>query len=75
MKKYIEENGLLIIDDTDELVNAVRQVIADNPKVLEEYKAGKTKVLSFFVGQSMKILKGKADAGKLAEVIKEELDQ
>ena len=74
VEKYVTDNGLLLVDNTDELVTVVRQVIADNPKVLEEYRSGKTKVFSFFVGQSMKILRGKADAGKLSQVIKSELE-
>ena len=70
---YVTERGLLMIGGEEELLETVRQIIADNPKVYEEYQSGKTKVFSFFVGQCMKALRGKADPGKLSDVIREEL--
>lgn len=71
--KYVTDNGLMMIDNDDELLKVVKEVIINNPKVVEEYKSGKTKVFAFFVGQCMKALKGKANPEKLNKAITEEL--
>lgn len=43
---------------------AVDQVLAENPKTVEEFHSGKEKVLGFLVGQVMKKMRGKADPGR-----------
>ena len=53
---------------------AVSDVLAANPKTVEEYKSGKTKVLGFLVGQVMKLMKGKANPGKVNEMMTEKLN-
>ncbi|MCA9532534.1 MAG: Asp-tRNA(Asn)/Glu-tRNA(Gln) amidotransferase subunit GatB [Myxococcales bacterium] len=49
------------ISDTGALEGDIRAIIAANPAQHEQYKAGKTKVLGFFVGQVMRVTKGAAD--------------
>jgi len=61
VKAMIESKGLVQISDPEALNTIIQQVIADNPKELEQYRSGKTKLLGFFVGQVMKQSGGKAD--------------
>jgi aspartyl-tRNA(Asn)/glutamyl-tRNA(Gln) amidotransferase subunit B len=48
-------------------------VIAANPKQVEQYRAGKTATLGWFVGQVMKATRGQANAQVVQEVLKREL--
>lgn len=74
IEKYIKDNGLEQIRDDSAIEAVVAKVIADNPKTVDEYLSGKTKVFGFFVGQSMRQLKGKADPAIINEIVKKELD-
>lgn len=58
---YIETEGLKQVSNSSELEPIVDQIIADNPKQVEQFRAGKTKLLGFFVGQVMKQTGGKAN--------------
>lgn len=60
-KELVERKGLIQISDTDALEAIVEQVIAANPKELEQYRKGKTKLIGFFVGQVLKQTGGRAD--------------
>ena len=64
----IQANGLVQISDTGALEAQAREIIAAHPKEVADYKAGKTKVMGFFVGQLMKKTKGQANP-KLANEI------
>jgi aspartyl-tRNA(Asn)/glutamyl-tRNA(Gln) amidotransferase subunit B len=57
----VQEKGLAQISDTGALEAAAREIIAANPKEAADFRAGKTKVLGFFVGQLMKKTKGQAN--------------
>ena len=70
----IKEQNLEQIDDNAELLKIVEQVIADNPKQIEQYRAGKTKVLGFFVGQVMQLTKGRANPAEVNRLFKDKLD-
>lgn len=71
---YIIKNNLAMIDDASAIRDVVRKVIEENKTVAEEYRAGKTKVLGFLVGQCMKQLKGKANPETINKVLLEELN-
>jgi aspartyl-tRNA(Asn)/glutamyl-tRNA(Gln) amidotransferase subunit B len=60
-KALVESKGLAQISDTGVLEAAIDEAIAENPKELEQYRGGKTKLLGFFVGQVMKKTSGQAD--------------
>jgi aspartyl-tRNA(Asn)/glutamyl-tRNA(Gln) amidotransferase subunit B len=60
-KALVESKGLIQISDTGALEAAIDEVLAANPKELEQYRNGKTKLLGFFVGQVMKQTGGRAD--------------
>lgn len=57
----IEASGLRQLTDSGEIESLVKHVLAENPEQLARYRAGKTKVLAYFVGQVMKKSSGKAD--------------
>lgn len=67
-KELVESKGLIQISDTAQLEAMIDEVIAANPKELEQYRNGKTKLQGFFVGQLMKKTNGRADP-KLANQI------
>ncbi|KAL8100069.1 hypothetical protein AgCh_032364 [Apium graveolens] len=70
----IKEKDLVQIVDSIEIEIMVDKVIADNPKQLEQYRGGKTKLQGFFAGQIMKASKGKANPGILNKILLEKLN-
>jgi len=71
--QIIEAKGLKQITDTGAIESMIDEVIAANPSQLEEYRAGKEKLLSFFVGAVMKASKGKANPAQLNQMLREKL--
>ena len=71
--EIIETQGLIQITDSSEIEKIVDAVIAANPVQVEQYQAGKDKLLGFFVGQVMKETAGKANPGQVNEVLKSRL--
>ena len=69
----IERDGLKQISDSSEIEKMIDDVIAANPDQLAQYRSGKDKLLSYFVGQVMKASRGKANPGQLNELLKEKL--
>ncbi len=57
----IKEKGLVQISDAGSLETLAREILAANPKEVADFKAGKTKVMGFFVGEMMKKTKGQAN--------------
>lgn len=57
----VEEKGMVQITDEGAIETAVDEVLAANPASIEEYNAGRTKVLGFLVGQVMQKTQGKAN--------------
>ncbi len=74
-ESYVKEHGLGAVNDEDTLRTTIRQVIADNPKSVEDYHSGKKKAMGFLVGQTMKAMKGKANPGMVNQIVKEMLEQ
>jgi aspartyl-tRNA(Asn)/glutamyl-tRNA(Gln) amidotransferase subunit B len=68
-KKLIEEKGLTQISDESAIIKTIDEVIARSPKETAEFRAGKEKLLGFFVGQVMKETKGKANPKLLNELL------
>jgi len=69
----IEREGLKQISDTGALEKIVDEVIAANPKQLEQYRGGKTTVMGFFVGQVMKASRGQANPAVVNELLRKKL--
>ena len=74
VKDIINDKGLVQISDTTEIEKFIDQVLIDNPDNVQKYKDGKTKLLGFFIGEVMKVTKGKANPGLLNQLVKKKLD-
>jgi aspartyl-tRNA(Asn)/glutamyl-tRNA(Gln) amidotransferase subunit B len=73
-KELVESKGLIQISDTGELEAIIEQVVAANPKELEQYRNGKTKLLGFFVGQVIKQTGGRADPKLTNQLVAKKLN-
>ena len=71
--QIVEEKGLVQITDTDAIEDVVSKVISSNPKEVDAYQKGKTKLLGFFVGQVMQATRGKANPKIVNEILKQKL--
>lgn len=69
----IDAKGLKQITDSGAIEALIDEVIAANPSQVQEYRAGKEKLLSFFVGACMKVSKGKANPTQLNQMLREKL--
>ena len=69
----IEKRGLRQITDTSAIEKVIDDVIAANPEQLAQYRAGKDKLFGFFVGQVMKLSKGKANPQQVNDLLIEKL--
>lgn len=68
---YAKEHGLIQQNNADALRPVVEKILADNPAVVAEYKAGKESVLQFFLGQIMKETRGSANPKTCTDLLKE----
>ena len=71
--EVIESKGLKQITDSSAIEAFVDEVIANNPSQFEELKSGKDKMMGFFVGQVMKMSKGKANPAQVNELIRSKM--
>lgn len=74
-EEYIKKNKLGMINDTKLIESVIGEVLAENPKALEEYRGGSKKVHGFFVGQIMKKLGGKANPQIINNLLKEAIEK
>ena len=68
---YVKENNMQMMSDTSAIKGVIEEIIAANPKAVDEYKQGKEKSFNFLIGQSMRALKGKAPASEVTRLLKE----
>ncbi len=69
----VRERGLVQVSDEGPILAAIDQVLAANPDKVAEFRGGKDKLLGFFVGQVMKATQGKANPGKVNELLRSRL--
>ena len=69
----IEAKGLKQITDIEEIAKLVNEVIANNPEQVEQFREGKEQVLSYLVGQAMKLSRGKANPTQVNQTLREKL--
>lgn len=74
-RQVVAEKGLEQISDEEQLRRIVEEVIAANPKAVQEFLSGNEKVIGFFVGQVMRATKGKANPQLTNELVRAALAQ
>ena len=73
-KQIVEDKGLVQVTDNSAIEAFVDQAIADNQPQVQQYKDGNEKVIQFFVGQVMKLSRGKANPPMVLEMLKKKLN-
>ena len=73
--EIIDEKDLSQISDENEIESLVDNVLNSNPENVKKYKNGKDKLFGFFVGEAMKLSKGKANPKIVNDLIKKKLSQ
>ena len=71
--EVIEARGLRQITDADAILEIIRRVVDEHPAQAADYRAGKDKLLGFFVGQVMKATRGQANPAEVNRLLKEHL--
>lgn len=71
----IKEKGMEVVSDVGEIDKIVQDVIAANPKAVEDFKGGKTNVVGWLMGQVMKLSHGKANPKQATEILNKYLSQ
>ncbi|GAL91402.1 MAG: Asp-tRNA(Asn)/Glu-tRNA(Gln) amidotransferase subunit GatB [Microcystis wesenbergii TW10] len=72
-KALVEKKGLIQISDTSAIEKLIEEIIAAHPSELEKFRAGKTNLKGFFVGQVMKKSGGKADPKLTSQILDQKL--
>lgn len=72
-EQIVQEKGLTQVSDEGSLAKVIDEVVEKNPTQVAQYKSGKEQVLGFLVGQVMKASGGKANPGKVNELLKKRL--
>jgi aspartyl-tRNA(Asn)/glutamyl-tRNA(Gln) amidotransferase subunit B len=72
-EQIVKEKGLTQVSDEGSLAKIIDEVIAKNQAQVDQYKGGKEAVLGFLVGQVMKASGGKANPGKVNELLQKKL--
>ena len=73
-RRFVEENGLTQLRDRSALTSVASSVIADNPKPVSDYRAGKSAAFKSLMGLCMKATGGRADAELLSQLLRSLLD-
>lgn len=71
--KIVEDKGLQQVTNVAEIEDIIDKVLAENPDKVSEFKAGKDRLFPFFVGQVMKLSKGKANPSMVNDLLKVKL--
>ena len=69
----VEQKGLKQMTATSEIEKIIQSVLDDNKEMVSQYKSGKTKLLGYFVGETMKLSRGKANPKILNEILRKKL--
>ena len=73
-RSIVEKKGLVQVSDTAAIEQIIDQVLTNNKAQHDSYLAGKTQVFGFFVGEAMKLSKGKANPKLVNELLRKKLD-
>jgi aspartyl-tRNA(Asn)/glutamyl-tRNA(Gln) amidotransferase subunit B len=72
-EQIVQEKGLMQVSDEGVLDKIIEEVLTKNPTQVAQFKEGKQQVLGYLVGQVMKVSGGKANPGKVNELLKKKL--
>lgn len=72
-EEIVKEKGLEQISDSDEIRKLVNNVLDNNINELQSYKNGKTNLLGFFIGKTIKLSEGKANPSIVSKIVNEEI--
>jgi aspartyl-tRNA(Asn)/glutamyl-tRNA(Gln) amidotransferase subunit B len=72
-KIIVEKKGLIQVSDESVIEQVIDEILSNNRGQVEQYKSGKQQVFGFFVGQTMKAMKGKANPKVVNEVLQRKL--
>ena len=72
-QQIVEKEGLTQQSDPKELEKIISEVLSKNQDKLTQYKSGKVKLFGYFVGEVMKVSKGKANPQLVNEILKTKL--
>lgn len=73
VKKFVEANDLLLSGNTNEIDEWINTVLEKHPQKVTEFRKGKKGLIGFFVGETMRLAKGKADAQQITDKLNEKL--
>ncbi len=73
--QIVTEQNLALETDTDLVDEVAERLILKHPEEVEQYRAGRERILGFLVGQAMKELKGKADPALISQTLKDKIGQ
>ena len=74
-RAIVQEKGLAQISDAGAIEDVVLKVLEANPKEVEAYRGGKTKLMGFFVGEVMKATRGRANPKAVNELLRKMLEE
>jgi aspartyl-tRNA(Asn)/glutamyl-tRNA(Gln) amidotransferase subunit B len=72
-EEIVQEKGLTQVSDEEALAKIIDDILLNNPAQVAQFKEGKQQVLGYLVGQAMKASAGKANPGKVNELLKRKL--
>ncbi|MEX2117829.1 MAG: Asp-tRNA(Asn)/Glu-tRNA(Gln) amidotransferase subunit GatB [Bacteroidota bacterium] len=72
-KAIVEKKGLVQVSDTAVIERIIDEVLAKNAEQVEKYRSGKQQLFGFFVGETMKLMKGKANPAVVNEILRKKL--
>ncbi|MEK9135662.1 MAG: Asp-tRNA(Asn)/Glu-tRNA(Gln) amidotransferase subunit GatB [Bacteroidota bacterium] len=74
-KSIVEAKGLIQVSDTSAIWKAVDDILSSNRPQVEKYLGGNEKIFGFFVGETMKVMKGKANPRIVNDLLKKKLEK
>jgi len=74
-KTIVERKGLVQISDATVIESEIDSILAKFPNEVSRYRSGETKLMGFFVGETMKVMKGKANPKVVNEILKKKLEE
>ena len=72
-EQIVEKEGLIQQSDPKELEKIISEVLSKNQDKLTQYRSGKVKLFGYFVGEVMKVSRGKANPQLVNEILKTKL--